>query len=175
MAIPKDIESKIKSKVKDECVLDEAEWISAEVEAYEELTKNYNDDEIKESSLGAENYQNQLRFLKEKQVCETLAKAIRTPEHLDLLLDIEHIVGSHCRNKNNKSWKNEYRFRPTFNDGKKDYKPDSTGTCSLIPLDQLLAGKYKFGANELMIFEALTKVIELLESKYGLKFPEKKV
>jgi hypothetical protein len=175
LSIPKVIELEIRSRAEGEVVLDEAEWISDEINAYQELSSNYSEEQLKQSSYGSQSYQDQLRFLKEKSECVELSKSIKTPEHLELLLDIENIIGSHCRNKNSRSWKKEFRYRPTFIADGEEYKPNYTGKCSLIPIEQLLMGKYKFGANELMIFEALSEVIELLESQYGLTFPKNKI
>lgn len=175
MTIPSSIESEIRSRVENESVLDGTEWVADEIIAYDELISSYCDEELKQSSYGAKSYQEQLRFLKEKSECFERSKSIKTPEHLELLLKLEHLIGSRCRNKNNKSWKNEFRYRPTFEEDGSEYKPDHTGMCTLIPMEQLLKGKYKFGANELKIFEGLSEIIELLESQYGLTFPKNKI
>ena len=101
MAISDDIKSKIKERVADACVIDEEEWIANEISAYEELISTFSNDLLEESSFGADSYQSQLEFLKQKTLIGDVSKSIRTPEHLALLIELEHIVGSRCRNKNN--------------------------------------------------------------------------
>ena len=43
-----------------------------------------------------------------------------------------------------------------------------------IEADVLIRGRYRFGANELNIFRALVKVIEVLQNEYGFQLPEQK-
>ena len=37
-----------------------------------------------------------------------------------------------------------------------------------------MTGRYKFGANELNIFRALRKVVEMLQTEYGLRVEQVK-
>lgn len=37
--------------------------------------------------------------------------------------------------------------------------------------EELVTGHYRFGANELSIYRALAKIIDMLEADYGLKVP----
>jgi hypothetical protein len=90
-----------------------------------------------------------------------------------LLLKMERIIGNECYNGNIQNygaggvWEGEgraFRYPVTFvRDGKDSKSP--TVPSDIAP-EVLMTGHYKFGANELCIFRALVKVIEMIEADY---------
>ena len=99
----------------------------------------------------------------------------------DLLIKIEKIIGSECYNANIQNygpggvWEGEgrsFRYPVTVivddkNDRLRTVSPD-------VESEVLMTGRYKFGANELNIFRALAKVIDLLQDEYGLQLTRPK-
>ena len=92
-----------------------------------------------------------------------------------LLIELEELVGNECYNKNIQNYSSwgefagegrGFRYPVTLSSNHKSKKlkeiPDST------PGEELIAGYYAFGANELNIYRALFKVVKRLEEKYGL-------
>ena len=99
----------------------------------------------------------------------------------ELLIKMERIIGSECYNANIQNygprgvWEDEgcsFRYPITFivNDEDDRHRTVPSNTNPEV----LMTGRYKFGANELSIFRALEKVVEMLQDDYGLQLPERK-
>ena len=96
----------------------------------------------------------------------------------DLLVRMEAIIGSECYNgsiQNYSSWGvwegegRAFRYPISFIEkGRKIKRWHSRGD---ITAEALMTGHYKFGANELNIFRALSRIVRFLEQDYGLKLP----
>lgn len=99
----------------------------------------------------------------------------------DLLVRMERILGSECYNDNIQNysswgvWEGEgrsFRYPVTFvRDGKTDKRREKTDD---LMAEELITGHYKFGANDLSVFRALMRVIDMLEKDYGLDLAAKK-
>jgi hypothetical protein len=123
-------------------------------------------DQLEEVESGIEHY---------RYVQETRAKVgpIR-----DLLTRMEKIIGAECYNNNIQNysswgvWEGEgrsFRYPITFiRDGKEEKR--KARTDDLQP-EHLITGHYKFGANELNIYRALIRIIDMLETDYGFEVP----
>lgn len=96
----------------------------------------------------------------------------------DLLVRMENIIGDECYNDNIQNysswgvWEGEgrsFRYPVTVlrgdNAEKRKFRFDD------LLAEELVTGHYKFGANELSIYRALIKIVDMLESDYGLKVP----
>ena len=174
MDIPKRIIKKIQKSKKLDVFASEEEWIKLETDAYIELTGNFDENTIKISSNGSDSFQSQLKFLNQIKLGSDIVKKIKSPKYLNLLLEMEYLIGSSCNNKNTNTAFGNYRFRPTFTNDDGEYKCDTMGQCSsFTPISDIVSGKYKFGANQIAIFEALIKIIDLLESDYKLDLTKK--
>ncbi len=94
----------------------------------------------------------------------------------DMLLRMEAIIGSECYNANIQNytasgvWEGEgrsFRYPVTYiRNGKEEKR--KTPVADLEP-EELITGHYKFGANELNIFRALVRIVDLLEAEYDFK------
>ena len=96
----------------------------------------------------------------------------------ELLVRMEAIIGDECYNDNIQNygswgvWEGEgrsFRYPVTFLRNGESEKRRSRFDDLLA--EELVTGHYKFGANELSIYRALVKVIDMLEAEYGLKLP----
>lgn len=101
-------------------------------------------------------------------------KVQQNEKYRKLIEEMESIIGNSCYNGNIQNysswgeWEGEGRwFRYPIKFDK--YGSEKHYSCRNISAKDLKAGYYAFGANRLAIIQALTEVIELLESKYGLK------
>jgi hypothetical protein len=94
----------------------------------------------------------------------------------DILVRMESIVSSECYNANVQNygawgvWEGEgrsFRYPVTYiRDGRVEKRKSRAD--DLQP-ETLITGHYKFGANELSIYRALVKIVDMLEADYGLK------
>lgn len=98
----------------------------------------------------------------------------------ELLIDMERIVGNECYNANIQNygpggvWEGEgrsFRYPVEFLDGDKVVKRRSV--TDIAP-EVLVTGRYRFGSNELGIFRALTKIVEMIERDYGVRLADAK-
>lgn len=96
----------------------------------------------------------------------------------DLLTAMERIIGSECYNGNIQNygaggvWEGEgrsFRYPASFVIGDRVQKRPG-GTDEIAP-EELITGHYRFGANELGIYRALVRVVEMLERDYGFVVP----
>lgn len=96
----------------------------------------------------------------------------------DLLIRMESIIGDECYNDNIQNysswgvWEGEgrsFRYPVTvLRNGESEKR--RTRFDDLQP-EELVTGHYRFGANELSIYRALIKIIDMLEADYDLKIP----
>lgn len=111
-----------------------------------------------------------------RYVCETRQKVgpIR-----DLLIRMEKVIGEECYNGNIQNysswgeWEGEgrsFRYPVTFiRDGTEEKRRSRTDD---LEHEELVTGYYKFGANELSIYRALVRIIDMLKAEYGLELPD---
>lgn len=98
----------------------------------------------------------------------------------ELLTRMEKIVGNSCYNGNIQNYAGRgvlgsegrvFRYPVTFT------QPDDSTLKRWdrqddIAAEVLINGHYKVGANELSIYRALVKIIDMLETEYGFKLPK---
>ncbi len=96
----------------------------------------------------------------------------------DLLVRMEGIIGDECYNDNIQNygswgvWEGEGRsFRYPVTVLRNGESEKRRSRFDDLQAEELVTGHYKFGANELSIYRALVKVIDMLEAEYGLKLP----
>lgn len=92
----------------------------------------------------------------------------------ELLIKMEEIISSECHNdhiQNYSSWGEwegegrSFRYPVTFYRNRKleKWKKNPTG----LQPEELITGHYTFGANDLSIYRALVRVLDMLEADYG--------
>lgn len=164
-----------------------ASFIADEVDAFIDLRERSEDvpadvlDELKRKAAAENEYFSSQRDEVERgiqqfrYVRDTRAKVVPIR---DLLTRMEDIIASECYNGNIQNygpgglWEGEgrsFRYPTTFLCG--DEKVKRRGRSDDLKPEELLTGAYKFGANELSIFRALVKIVDMLESDYNLKVP----
>jgi hypothetical protein len=96
----------------------------------------------------------------------------------DLLVRMEAIIGDECYNDNIQNygswgvWEGEGRsFRYPVTVLRNGETEKRRSRFDDLQAEELVTGHYKFGANELSIYRALVKVIDMLEADYGLQVP----
>lgn len=97
----------------------------------------------------------------------------------ELLVRMEEIIGQECYNGNIQNysswgeWDGEgrsFRYPVTFiRNGEEEKRRSRTID---LQHEELVTGHYKFGANELSIYRALIRVIDMLEVDYGFQRPK---
>ncbi len=96
----------------------------------------------------------------------------------DLLVRMEGIIGQECYNGNIQNysswgeWEGEgrsFRYPVTFI--RKGAEEKRRASSSDLAHEELVTGYYKFGANELSIYRALMRIIDMLEAEYGFAMP----
>lgn len=97
----------------------------------------------------------------------------------ELLVRMEAIIGDECYNDNIQNygswgvWEGEGRsFRYPVTVLRNGESEKRRSRFDDLQAEELVTGHYKFGANELSIYRALVKVIDMLEAEYGLKLPQ---
>ena len=164
---------------------DRATFVEEEVEAYAGLRERPDDipaeifgELVRKAALEHEWYSSQLdevhggvqRF---RYVRDTRAKIgpIR-----DLLIRMESIIGDECYNDNIQNysswgvWEGEGRsFRYPVTVLRNGATEKRRARFDDLQAEELVTGHYRFGANELSIYRALVKIIDMLEADYGLK------
>lgn len=99
-----------------------------------------------------------------------------TKKAIDLICELEYIIGSECYNPNSyDGWTLEegrsFRYPVTYDD-----KEENEHKCRYIVRDidknKIKSMRYKFGSNNLFIGSAIMKVLETLEDKYDINFDE---
>jgi hypothetical protein len=101
----------------------------------------------------------------------------------NLLIELESIVGNECSNEYSRwgSWNysgSSFRYPLTIikdNDNPSEYDDYKVRTVSSnTPIEELITGHYKFGANHLDIYKALVKVVNHLQDNYGFEISDSK-
>lgn len=125
-----------------------------------------------------ESYSDQLEYIQNASRKFVYVKELeaRIGPKKELLIRMERIIGGECYNGNIQNygpwgvWEGEgrsYRYPVTFRRDGENEKRWS------VPSDTeeeiLITGRYRFGANELNIFRALEKIVDMLESDYGFE------
>ena len=100
-------------------------------------------------------------------------------ERKELLIKLESIIGNSCFNGNIQNWGpggewegegRDFRYPISFVSGN-GQEIEINNTASVKLTDTMLRnGYYAFGANELLIMDALQRILDYLESKYGVDF-----
>lgn len=99
-----------------------------------------------------------------------------TKKSIELICELEKIIGNECYNPNSlNGWTLEegcsFRYPVTYND-KDDEEHKTRYIVQGIDKDLVHTMRYKFGSNNLFIGNAIIKVLERLEEKYGIDFNE---
>ncbi|WP_018075340.1 hypothetical protein [Novosphingobium nitrogenifigens] len=110
-----------------------------------------------------------------RQIVRTRTKVAPIRE---LLQRMEQIIGSSCYNANiqNRSWGylessgRQFRYPVTFYTSDTSNEKRWDRQDDLSP-EALITGHYKVGANELNIYRALVKIVDMLREDYGLQLP----
>lgn len=96
----------------------------------------------------------------------------------ELLIRMESIIGDECYNDNIQNynswgvWEGEGRsFRYPVTVLRHGAAEKRRARFDDLQAEELVTGHYRFGANELSIFRALVKIIDMLEAEHGLKIP----
>ncbi|MBS0482872.1 MAG: hypothetical protein JSR96_12145 [Proteobacteria bacterium] len=96
----------------------------------------------------------------------------------DLLIRMESIIGDECYNDNIQNysswgvWEGEGRsFRYPVTVLRNGEPAKRRGRFEDLQPEELVSGHYRFGANQLSIYRALVKIIDMLEADYGLNVP----
>ena len=166
--------------------------IEDELEAYQELQtleiRNVPNDVLKVLMEAAEHehpadYSEQRDFV--RHGADRHLYVQRLKEKLDpikeLLIRMESIIGNECYNQNIQNygpggiWEGEgrsFRYPVTFIVDKTDDK--RWNVSSVVDTETLMTGRYKFGSNELNIFRALAKVVEMLQTDYDFRLEKGK-
>lgn len=99
-----------------------------------------------------------------------------TKKTIDLICELEKTIGDSCYNPESvNGWTLEegcsFRYPVTYE--AKDGKECKT-RCTITDMDKnrINSVRYKFGANNLFIGNAIIKVLERLERKYNISFDE---
>lgn len=117
------------------------------------------------------------KYLSEIKTIKNISREVEP--FRDLLIEMEEIIASECYNGNIQNysswgvWDGEgrfFRYPVTFSspllEKKERHIPAHLST------DDLILGKYKFGANHLYIYKALIKVIRHMEKKYEISLAD---
>lgn len=97
----------------------------------------------------------------------------------ELSVRMEAIIGQECYNGNIQNysswgeWDGEgrsFRYPVTF--FRKGGEEKRKSTTADLEHDELITGHYKFGANELSIYRALMKIVDMLETEYDFVKPK---
>lgn len=93
-----------------------------------------------------------------------------------LICDLEYIIGNQCYNPNSLNGYTmeegcEFRY-PVYYENKEGVDTRTRYGITDIDKSKINTIRYKFGSNHLYIGIAIQKVLERLESKYGLDFNE---
>ena len=166
---------------------DRAMFVEEEIEAYAELRECPEDipadlfDELKQKaaaehdwySLQRDDVDGRVRHF--RYVRDTRAKIAPIR---DLLTRMEAIIGDECYNDNIQNysswgvWEGEGRsFRYPVTILRNGGAEKRRARFDDLQAEELVTGHYRFGANELSIYRALVKIIDMLETDYGLKVP----
>lgn len=118
------------------------------------------------------------RYLSEFKIIKNISREVEP--FRDLLIEMEAIIASECYNGNIQNysswgiWESEgrfFRYPVTFSSPLLEKK--EWHIPSRLSTDDLILGRYKFGANNLYIYKALIKVIKYVEEKYEISLADR--
>lgn len=98
----------------------------------------------------------------------------------ELLIAMERIIGNECYNSNIQNysaggvWEGEgrsFRYPVEFANGDEIIKRRLVAD---IAPEVLITGRYRFGSNELGVFRALAKIVDMIEQDYGVRLADAK-
>ena len=97
---------------------------------------------------------------------------------VDLVTDIEYAIGKECFNPKSTTWTSDVscvvgrKFRYAVHFRHPDYEMDwdTKSKISKINPEDINTMEYHFGANHLLVGNAIVKVLELIEERYGIDF-----
>lgn len=99
-------------------------------------------------------------------------------ERKQLLIKMEKIIGSSCFNGNIQNWGPNGQWLGEGRAFRYPLRLNKLGSrrvvASDISMEDLITGRYAFGANQLHIIRALDEVLSMLQNDYGLKIDETK-
>ncbi len=166
---------------------DRATFVEEEIEAYAELRESPEDipaelfDELKLKAAAEHDWYSSQRDDVDgrvrhfRYVRDTRAKIAPIR---DLLTRMEAIIGDECYDDNIQNysswgvWEGEGRsFRYPVTILRNGEAEKRRSRFDDLQAEELVTGHYRFGANELSIYRALVKIIDMLETDYGLKVP----
>jgi hypothetical protein len=186
----------VKQKILDEAMEAADSWedrlvtVENEVEAFEELQGDFEavpDEVIRK--LKAEAAREQTDYGSQRDHVVNGVSAYHYVEELkarigpvqQLLIKMEQIVGNECYNSKIQNygpggvWEGEgrsFRYPVKFLDGEETMKR-WTVPGDMAP-EMLMTGRYQFGSNELSVFRALVRIVEMIESDYGVRLTDAK-
>ena len=96
----------------------------------------------------------------------------------DLVTEIEYIIGKECFNPKSTTWKSEncvevgrkFRYSVHYKYPNSDMEWDTKSKIYSILPEDIKTMEYHFGANHLLVGNAIIKVLEMLEKRYDLDF-----
>ncbi len=166
---------------------DRATFVENEVEAYSELQDKPEDipaeifGELKAKAATENDWYSSQRdevsggVQHFRYVRDTRAKISPIRE---LLIRMEAIIGDECYNDNIQNysswgvWEGEGRsFRYPVTVLRNGETEKRRSRFDDLQPEELVTGHYRFGANELSIYRALIKIVDMLEADYGLQLP----
>lgn len=168
---------------------DRLSFIRSEIEAYEELQSGFRGVPkalVRQFKAEAEEEHPGYFNLQRDHVVQAV-NAYRYTEEVrarvgpvrDLLIKMEEIVGNECYNGKIQNygpggvWEGEGRsFRYPVKVRSGDDVQKHWSVPAEIAPEALISGWYQFGSNELSIFRALMKIIEMIESDYGVRLAD---
>ncbi|WP_457811896.1 hypothetical protein [Sinorhizobium meliloti] len=165
--------------------------VESEIEAFQELQSGFEGipDELVEKLKAEAAHEHDNEYGSQRDHVVNGVNAYRYVEELKarigpvqhLLIKMERIIGDECYNGKIQNygpggvWEGEgrsFRYPVKFLDGEETTK-HWTVPGNITP-DVLMTGRYQFGSNELSIFRALAKIVEMIESDYGVRLSDAK-
>lgn len=103
---------------------------------------------------------------------------MKSEERKQLLIKMEKIIGSSCFNGNIQNWGPNGQWLGEGRAFRYPIRLNNLGSRRVvardISMEDLMTGRYAFGANNLHIIRALDEVLNMLQNDYGLKIGEQK-
>lgn len=103
---------------------------------------------------------------------------MKNGERKRLLIKMEKIIGSSCFNGNIQNWGPNGQWLGEGRAFRYPLRLNKLGSKRVvgsdISMEDLMTGRYAFGANQLHIMRALDEIIDMLQNDYGMKMDETK-
>ena len=98
---------------------------------------------------------------------------MRNEERKQVLIEMEKIIGSNCFNRNIQNWGGNGQWLGEGRAFRYPLRLNKLGSKKVIDKDisieELMTGRYAFGANQLNIMRALDEILNMLKNEYDLK------